>query len=70
MSSATWSRSRARSEAEIPSAVTYQGVVGEPGDAIVELAQERGADLIVVGTRELSALARLLGQSVSDSDAQ
>lgn len=53
-----------------PSAVTYQGVVGEPGDAIVELAQERGADLIVLGTRELSALARLLGQSVSDSDAQ
>jgi nucleotide-binding universal stress UspA family protein len=45
----------------------YQGIVGEPADAIVELAKERGADLIVVGTRELGAIARLLGQSVSDS---
>jgi nucleotide-binding universal stress UspA family protein len=45
----------------------YQGAVGEPADAIVELAQQRGADLIVVGTRELSALGRLLGQSVSES---
>jgi nucleotide-binding universal stress UspA family protein len=45
----------------------YQGAVGDPADAIVQLAQERGADLIVVGTRELSAIGRLLGQSVSES---
>ena len=48
---------------------TYQPAVGEPADAIVEVAQEGGADLIVVGTRELGLVQRLLGQSVSDSVA-
>jgi nucleotide-binding universal stress UspA family protein len=47
----------------------YQGAVGEPADAIVEMATAQQADLIVVGTRELGTLQRLLGQSVSDAVA-
>jgi nucleotide-binding universal stress UspA family protein len=47
----------------------YQAAIGEPADAIVQLATERGADLIVVGTRELGTLHRILGQSVSDAVA-
>ncbi len=39
--------------------------VGDPAEAIVQLAEERGADLIVVGTREPGLWERLLGNSVS-----
>ena len=39
--------------------------VGDPAEAIVQLAEERGADLIVVGTREPGTWERLLGHSVS-----
>ena len=41
--------------------------VGEPAETIVQLADERHADLIVVGTREPNVIERLLGQSVSQS---
>jgi nucleotide-binding universal stress UspA family protein len=47
----------------------YQAAIGEPADGIVQLANERGADLIVVGTREPNFIQRLLGQSVSDAVA-
>src|SRR5918995_6014553 len=40
---------------------------GEIADAIVEVADLHGADLIVLGTRELSHVERMLGYSVSES---
>jgi nucleotide-binding universal stress UspA family protein len=44
----------------------YQGAIGEPSDAIVQLAEERGADMIVVG-HEHGVVHRLFGASVSDT---
>jgi nucleotide-binding universal stress UspA family protein len=41
--------------------------VGDPAEAIVQLAEERSADLIVVGTREPGFFERLFGHSVSGS---
>jgi len=38
---------------------------GDPAEAIVELAEQRAADLIVVGTREPGFWERVLGHSVS-----
>jgi nucleotide-binding universal stress UspA family protein len=43
----------------------YKTALGEPADAIVEVAERTGADLIVLGTREPGVVDRLLGHSVS-----
>jgi nucleotide-binding universal stress UspA family protein len=39
---------------------------GDIAEAIVEVAERSGADLIVLGTRELTHVERLLGHSVSE----
>jgi nucleotide-binding universal stress UspA family protein len=44
-------------------------VTGHPAEAIVYVAQENAADLIVVGTRELGFVQRMLGQSTSEAVA-
>ena len=46
----------------------YVPALGNPADTIAQLAEERGADLIVLGTHA-TAIGRLLGQSVSESVA-
>jgi nucleotide-binding universal stress UspA family protein len=38
---------------------------GDPASSIARLAEERDADLVVIGTRGLGPVQRLLGQSVS-----
>ena len=48
-------------------AAQYVEAVGHEAESILAAARQHSADLIVVGSRELSALQRLLGQSVSDA---
>ena len=45
----------------------YVNGFGDPAKKIVELAAEREADLIIVGTREPGFVQRLLGESVSSA---
>ncbi len=45
----------------------FRPALGEPAEAIVAVAEESGADMIVVGTREPNYVQRLLGQSVSQA---
>jgi nucleotide-binding universal stress UspA family protein len=48
----------------------FAGVVGQPIAEIVDVAEQRNADLIVVGTREPGLLERLLAGSVSQGVAR
>jgi nucleotide-binding universal stress UspA family protein len=50
-------------------AADYVPAIGHPADTIAQVAEERGADLVVVGTGERGILERLLGQSVSGAVA-
>ena len=43
----------------------YETGLGEPAQEILRIAEERGADLIVVGTREPGVISRMFGLSVS-----
>ncbi len=47
----------------------YLPAIGHPADTIVQVAEQRGADLIVIGTRELGTVQRVLGQSISGAVA-
>jgi nucleotide-binding universal stress UspA family protein len=47
----------------------YVPAIGHPAETIAQVAEERGADLVVIGGHEHSAVGRLFGQSVSDSVA-
>ena len=43
--------------------------IGHPAETIAQVAEEREADLVVIGTGERNILERLLGQSVSGAVA-
>jgi nucleotide-binding universal stress UspA family protein len=60
------SRAREYLEGQAVTAV-YQEIVGDPAEAIVAFADQRKADLIIVGTRDHSMLGRMLGQSISET---
>jgi nucleotide-binding universal stress UspA family protein len=69
----------AKHEAELQeaaAAITAAGVpaelvpaIGHPAETIVQVAADNGADMIVVGTRELGFMQRMLGQSTSQNVA-
>lgn len=47
-------------------AISPLAVEGKPGEALVELATERDAEVIVVGNRRVQGLSRVLGSVASD----
>ncbi|HUA49014.1 MAG TPA: universal stress protein [Solirubrobacteraceae bacterium] len=47
----------------------YAPAIGHPAETLAQVAEERDADLVVLGTREIGVIGRLFGQSVSDSVA-
>jgi nucleotide-binding universal stress UspA family protein len=70
---ALWQQHRSRIEELLgQDGIEYEfaGMIGEPVDEIIDVAEKRHADLIVVGTREPGFLARVLGASVSQDLAR
>ncbi len=70
---ALWRSHRQRVESYFAGAgvpVEFSGVIGEPVGEIIDVAEQHGADLIVVGTREPGLLERLFGGSVSQGVAR
>ena len=49
--------------------ITAEGVeaTGDPASSIAKLAEQRGVDVVVIGSRGLGAVQRALGQSVSQT---
>ena len=47
----------------------YLPGIGHPAETIAQVAKERDADLVILGTKEPGLIARLFGQSVSESVA-
>jgi nucleotide-binding universal stress UspA family protein len=52
---------------ELDVAAAYEVGLGDPVDLILQAAEARAADLIVVGTSEPGLISRLLGLSVSEN---
>jgi nucleotide-binding universal stress UspA family protein len=48
----------------------YLVELGDPAEQLLEVADQRDADLIVVGSRERGFLERLLGRSVDEAVAR
>ena len=68
-----WEQHRERVQALFADAdlhVEFAGVAGDPAQELVDAAERRQAELIVVGTREPGFLERLLGGSVSQDVAR
>jgi nucleotide-binding universal stress UspA family protein len=57
---------------QVAEGLSYRGTVesspapGKPADALVHVAKEIGADLIVVGNRRVQGISRLLGSVATD----
>ena len=68
-----WEQHRERVHALFADAdleVEFAGVAGEPAQELVDVAEQRRAELIVVGTHDRGFLERLLGGSVSQDVAR
>jgi nucleotide-binding universal stress UspA family protein len=53
-----------------PLQAEYVVEVGDPVERLLDVADQRDADLIVVGSRERGFLARLLGHGVDEATAR